>query len=56
MFNLAKKFFVSDANISRDDPVLLHLLYIQCRDDIASGKLVATYLSFVSPSSQSSFT
>jgi hypothetical protein len=31
---LKKKFFVSDVNIDRSDPVQLHLLYIQCRETI----------------------
>jgi talin len=26
---LKKKYFVSDANVDRDDPVQLHLVYIQ---------------------------
>lgn len=32
-----KKFFFSDANIDRDDPVALHLLYVQSRDAVISG-------------------
>jgi len=37
MFILKKKFFVNDANIDQDDPVQLHLIYCQNRDDIVSG-------------------
>jgi len=40
---LKKKFFVEDANISRDDPVQLHLVYVQCRDGITSGAHPCTY-------------
>eukprot|EP01133_Synstelium_polycarpum_P001416 gene1416-1640_t len=32
-----KKFFFNDANIDRNDPVQLHLLYVQCRDSIIEG-------------------
>lgn len=35
---LQKKYFVTDANIDRDDPVQLHLVYIQSRDDVVAGK------------------
>ncbi len=42
---LKKKFFVEDANISRDDPVQLHLVYVQSRDGITSGIHPCTYLS-----------
>jgi talin len=35
---LQKKYFVTDQNIDRDDPVQLHLVYIQSRDDVVSGK------------------
>lgn len=31
MVLLQKKYFVDDANISRDDPVQLHLVYVQVR-------------------------
>lgn len=40
---LKKKFFVEDANISRDDPVQLHLVYVQSRDAIVSGTHPCTY-------------
>jgi len=40
---LKKKFFVDDANISRDDPVQLHLVYVQSRDAIVSGSHPCTY-------------
>ncbi|GAM27313.1 hypothetical protein SAMD00019534_104880 [Acytostelium subglobosum LB1] len=33
-----KKFFFNDANIDRNDPVQLHLLYVQCRDAIVEAK------------------
>lgn len=26
---LKKKYFVNDANVDRDDPVALHLIYVQ---------------------------
>jgi talin len=42
---LKKKFFVEDANISRDDPVQLHLVYVQSRDAITSGAHPSTYPS-----------
>ncbi|EFA77155.1 filopodin [Heterostelium album PN500] len=35
---LKKKFFFNDANIDRNDPVQLHLLYVQCRDAIIEAK------------------
>ncbi len=31
---LKKRYFVNDANVDRDDPVQLHLVYIQSRDGI----------------------
>jgi hypothetical protein len=34
---LKKKFFVWDSMVSSDDPVALHLLYVQARDAIVSG-------------------
>ena len=34
---LRKKFFVNDPNIDREDPVQLHLLYVQSRDGILKG-------------------
>lgn len=37
MLVLKKKFFVDDANVGRDDPVQLHLVYVQCRDAIVDG-------------------
>jgi talin len=38
MLILKKKFFFSDQNIDRNDPVQLNLLYVQSRDAIVSGK------------------
>jgi len=38
MFLLKKKFFVNDANLDQDDPVQLHLVYCQSRDDVLSGR------------------
>jgi len=38
IFLLKKKFYMNDANIDQDDPVQLHLVYCQSRDDIVSGK------------------
>ena len=35
---LKKKFFFSDQNVDRNDPVQLHLLYMQSRDAILSAK------------------
>lgn len=37
-FLLKKKFFVSDANVDKDDPVQLHLVYSQSKTDIIAGK------------------
>eukprot|EP01113_Clastostelium_recurvatum_P020003 TRINITY_DN236_c0_g1_i4.p1 TRINITY_DN236_c0_g1~~TRINITY_DN236_c0_g1_i4.p1 ORF type:complete len:2591 (+),score=1077.50 TRINITY_DN236_c0_g1_i4:231-8003(+) len=37
MVVLKKKFFVEDDKVSRDDPVQLHLVYVQSRDAIVSG-------------------
>jgi len=37
VFVLKKKFFVNDANVSQDDPMELHLVYCQSRDDIVAG-------------------
>lgn len=34
---LKKRFFVDDANVGRDDPVQLHLVYVQSRDAIIDG-------------------
>lgn len=39
---LKKKFFFHDANIDRNDPVQLHLLYIQCRDSVVESKYPTT--------------
>lgn len=41
-FLLKKKFFMSDQTVSTDDPVQLHLVYCQSRDDIVSGRHPAT--------------
>lgn len=35
---IEKKFFVTDATLSTEDPLTLHLVYIQCRDSILAGK------------------
>jgi talin len=35
---LKKKFFFSDQNIDRNDPIQLNLLYVQSRDAIVSGQ------------------
>jgi talin len=35
---LKKKFFFSDQNVDRNDPIQLNLLYVQSRDAIISGK------------------
>lgn len=35
---MKKKYFVTDATIDKDDPVQLHLVYIQSRDDVLTGK------------------
>ncbi len=37
MVVLKKKFFFFDANVDKDDPVTLHLLFVQSRDAIVSG-------------------
>ena len=37
VFCLKKKFYVFDANLDRNDPVELHLVYCQCRDEIVGG-------------------
>ncbi|PRP75658.1 actin binding protein, partial [Planoprotostelium fungivorum] len=37
VFLLKKKYFYSDANISLDDPMGLHLLFVQATDAIISG-------------------
>ena len=42
MVLLKKKFFYSDINIDRNDPVQLNLLYVQSRDSIISGKYPGT--------------
>ena len=34
---LKKRFFVDDANVGRDDPVQLHLVYVQSRDALVDG-------------------
>jgi hypothetical protein len=47
---LTKKFFVSDNNISRDDPVQLQLVYVQVRDSVVSSHQVVPYLSLPLPS------
>jgi talin len=39
---LKKKFFFNDANIDRNDPVQLHLLYVQCRDSVVESKYPTT--------------
>ncbi|GAM22112.1 hypothetical protein SAMD00019534_052870 [Acytostelium subglobosum LB1] len=40
---LKKKFFVDDFNVNRDDPIQLHLVYVQSRDAIVSGSHPCTY-------------
>ncbi|KAL7754362.1 hypothetical protein RI367_000343 [Sorochytrium milnesiophthora] len=37
MLILKKKFFFSDSNIDRNDPIQLNLLYVQARDAIIAG-------------------
>ena len=32
-----KKFFFTDQNVDRNDPIQLHLLYVQSRDAIIEG-------------------
>ena len=34
---LKKKFFFNDANVDRSDPMQLHLLFVQCHDNITAG-------------------
>eukprot|EP01119_Soliformovum_irregulare_P005210 TRINITY_DN1675_c0_g1_i1.p1 TRINITY_DN1675_c0_g1~~TRINITY_DN1675_c0_g1_i1.p1 ORF type:complete len:1447 (-),score=577.25 TRINITY_DN1675_c0_g1_i1:61-4401(-) len=41
-FLLKKKFFIHDVNVDTDDPVSLHLIYCQSRDDINNGKHAVT--------------
>ena len=36
--NLEKKFYVTDAAVSVEDPVSLHMVFIQCREAILQGK------------------
>jgi talin len=38
MLYLKKKYFVSDSNVDKDDPVQLHLVYTQAQSDIVAGK------------------
>ncbi|KAM9956083.1 hypothetical protein ACTFIW_005939 [Dictyostelium discoideum] len=40
---LKKKFFVDDFNVNRDDPIQLHLVYVQSRDAIISGSHPCSY-------------
>ncbi|EGG16302.1 talinB [Cavenderia fasciculata] len=40
---LKKKFFVDDFNVNRDDPIQLHLVYVQSRDAIVSGSHPCSY-------------
>lgn len=42
---LKKKFFVTDANVDRSDPIQLHLLYVQVRDSPLSLSFMYTYIS-----------
>lgn len=35
---LKKKYFATDVNVDKEDPVTLHLIYVQSRDDILAGK------------------
>lgn len=42
MVILRKKFFYSDINIDRNDPVQLNLLYVQSKDAIVNGKYPCT--------------
>lgn len=39
---LKKKFFFSDQNIDRNDPIQLNLLYVQSRDAVLSGEHICT--------------
>ena len=36
---LKKKFFYSDMNVDRSDPVQLHLMYVQSRDSVLDGSM-----------------
>jgi talin len=40
---LKKKFFFSDQNIDRNDPIQLNLVYVQSRDAIITGKHPCTF-------------
>lgn len=40
---LKKKFFFSDQNVDRNDPIQLNLVYVQARDDIVDGKHPCTF-------------
>jgi len=39
---LRKKFFLDDANIDKDDPIKLHLVYVECKTGITTGTLPCT--------------
>lgn len=40
---LKKKFFFSDQNVDRNDPIQLNLIYVQSRDAIITGKHPCTF-------------
>ena len=42
VLTLRKKFFVSDQNVNCNDPMQVHLLYVQLRDAIINGTLPCT--------------
>lgn len=42
MLLLAKKYFVNDSAVSIEDPVQLHLVYLESRDGILSGRYPCT--------------
>ena len=42
ILTLRKKFFLSDQNVHCNDPVELHLLYVQLRDTVVNGSLLCT--------------
>ena len=41
----AKRFFSNDFNVDMNDPMQLHLIYVQASNAVVTGKYVASYLS-----------
>jgi talin len=44
---LKKKFFASDQKLDKSDPVQVHLLYIQCKENVAKVRTPVEFLEII---------